>query len=414
MYVERSPSGSIDVDDVGEWSSQIDTAFACLSIDSTGSSKWYPDVLVAGGSGEDGLLCKFAMASQEHSDSLEFSGPNQITPTESIPNWTPLTDLAVDRLSSSRAPNEVKGAALFVANGISPQGSISELRHGLRALIDDSFAGINGCTGLWVIDYGSQWIENQGRRRRRHYATFIITLPLESLVIGIDRIQPGTDEHSSSTGDDKQWNKFQIPAEDEPVEDHIAREEETISACLWSEDYSIQITRKEARFLRRPNLSQTDTISFEHPLLMAASHPAYPFITVVYNDSGRAHFGIIPVLPNGSFDQPKEHRIQLPYNPTCMELFDIDGTHYVFLSTFDSRIAIFEVKSSGALELVLEQPIGNIRNYGSEMLCESAVFLNSGHEHMMVCATRNGLLLHSTFSDLHSGIVACQLSSSSR
>ena len=413
VYVERSPSGSIDVDDAGEWPARIDTAFACLSIGNSESSQWYPDVLIAGGAGEDGLLCKFGAWPNEGSYDFQYSGPKQITPLESIPSWTPLTDLSINRLSNSRGHYEFKGATLFVANGISPRGCISELRHGVRAFVDDSFGGMNGCTGLWVVDYGSHSIEKQGKRGRQYYATFIITLPLESLVISIDRTQPESHENISSAWGDGQWNKVQIPSENEPSEDHIMRDEETISACCWSEDFSIQITRKEARFLRRSTMHQTDSISFDSPLLMAASGPACPFIAVAFHDSGNIYFETISISYNGEFDKAKNARLQLAYDPTCIELFDIGGIHYVFISTFDSKIALFRVEASGVSSVILEGSIGDVRFPGSRMLCENAAILTSRGKQVLVCATRNGFLLNANVSITYGGTVHAPIPSAS-
>ena len=288
MYVARGPAGSVEVDEAGEWPYRIDTAFACLIVDNSESSQQYPDVLIAGGASNDGLLCKVGSWPTEYSYAVQYPGTNQFSYVESIPNWTPLTDLSVTQLSSPRAPEERQRSAIFVANGNSPHGEISELRHGIQAVVDDSFSGITGCTGIWVVHHGSQMAEIEGTKKRQHYATFAITLPPETLVIRVVRTQPESRADFSGAWEHGTWDVFQTPSDDDPIEDNLMRDEETIAACPWSEEYSLQITRQEARILRRPALRHHDSFKFGTSLLLASTRSTCPFIAVAFRDNGRA------------------------------------------------------------------------------------------------------------------------------
>lgn len=404
MYAEQS-SDSVDLDDAGEWPYRIDTAFACLSVDNSEFSQLYPDVLIAGGAGNDGLLCKVGAWPAEYSYNLQYPGTNQFTQVESLPNWTPLTDLCVTRFSGLRAPSERERSAVFVANGSSPQGEISELRYGLRAFVDDSFSGINGCTALWVVDHGSQTVEIEGNRERQHYATFTITLPMETLLIRIIRTQPEVRGEFSGAWEDGVWDKAQIPTGDEAIQDSVMRDDETISACPWSEDFSIQVTRNEARFLRRPNLLQIDSISFNPPLLLAASKTAFPFIVITYRESGNTFLEIIPISCEGTFGKQKNLRHQLAHDPTCLQLFEIDGTPYVFVGTFDSKIVLFNLGGSSVPSIALEASIGDVKFGETLMLCESVALLSLREQLVLVCTTRNGFLLSADLTIAQSGII---------
>ncbi|KAH7371105.1 mono-functional DNA-alkylating methyl methanesulfonate N-term-domain-containing protein [Pyrenochaeta sp. MPI-SDFR-AT-0127] len=401
MYAERASTGSVDLDDAGEWPYRIDTAFACVSVDNSEFSQLYPDVLIAGGAGNDGLLCKVGAWPTEYSYSLQYPGTNQFTHVESLPNWTPLTDLAVTRLSGLRAPYERKRSAIFVANGSTPQGEISELRCGLHAFVDDSFSGMDGCTGLWVVDYGSQTVEIEGNKVRQHYATFAITLPLETLLVRIIRTQPESRGEFSGAWEDGIWDKAQIPTEDEIVQDNIMRDEETISACTWSNDLSIQVTRSEARFLRRPNLQQTDSISFNPALLLAASRTAFPFIAITFRESGHTYLEIIPASRDGTFGKTKNLRHQLAHDPTCLQLLEINGAPHVFVSTFDSKIMLLSLNDSGVPSVVLEASIGSVQISETSMLCESVALLSLRERLVLVCTTRNGFLLSADLPIAH-------------
>jgi hypothetical protein len=391
IYVSRGSAGSVEVDEAGDWPYRIDTAFACLIVDNSESSQQYPDVLIAGGASNDGLLCKVGSWPTEYSYTVPYPGTNKFSYVESIPNWTPLTDLSVTQLSSPRAPDERQRSAIFVANGNSPHGEISELRHGMQAVVDDSFSGINGCTGIWVVDHGSQMAEIEGTKKRQHYATFAITLPPETLVIRVVRTQPESHADFSGAWEHGTWDVFQTPTDDDPIEDNLMRDEETITACPWSGEYSLQITRQEARILRRPTLRHNDSLKFGAPLLLATSRNKCPFIAVAFRDNGCAYMEIIRI--NGDmFQRTGNFRYELSNDPTCIEILGIGGFPHVFVSTFDSKILLFKFRL-GVTSKVMEESWNNDTPNSSHRICESAAVLGLGERNVLVCAMRDGSLL---------------------
>ena len=397
IYAERGPAIPLDVNEAGVWPYCIETAFACLSVGNSEPSPLYPDVLIAGGAGNDGILCKVGSYSTEFSYTSQDPGTNQITYIESMPNWTPMTDLVVTRFSGSRGAKEHGRAGIFVTNGQSPYGQVSELRYGLQASVDDSFSGLNGCTGLWVIDYGSQAVEIDGTHEKQHYVTFAITLAPETLVIRIFRAQHENHQFSG-TWDYQTWNKYQVPSEDEPIVDGIMRDEETISACCWSDLYSVQITRQEARILHRPTLRQHDSILFEDSLLLAASIPGAPFVAITYRESGMTYLEIMQLSSSITFERNRNDRVCLAYDPTCVDILDIDSVPHIFVSTFDSKAMLFEVSCPGGLSPVSETTLDGVVPDATRLLCESAVVLGSAAQRILVCATRNGYLLSSVLT----------------
>jgi hypothetical protein len=403
MHVVRGPAGTVEIDEVGEWQCRIDTAFACLSIDNSEISQQYPDLLIAGGASNDGLLCKVGSWPAEYSYAVQYPSTNQFSSVDIMPSWTPLTDLAVTQLSSPRAPDECQRSSIFVANGNSPHGEISELRRGIQAVVDDSFSGINGCAGIWVVDHGSHMADIEGTRKRQHYAIFAITLPPETLVIRVVRTQPESRADFSGAWEQGSWDKFQTPSDDDPLEDDLMREEETISGCPWSDTISIQVTRQEARTLLRPTLRQIESLKFGTPLLLAATNTACPFVALAFREGVHASLEIVPISKSGNFERSNSFRYQLAHDPTCVEILEIDGFPFVFVSTFDSKILLFKylyAETSMVLEDSWEDH-HTINN--SQKLCESVAVLNRDGKNILVCAMRDGTLLSSQIKVEHAG-----------
>jgi hypothetical protein len=400
MYVERGATGAADTELAGDWPFRIDTAFACLSVDNSEFSQSYPDVLIAGGAGNDGRLCRLGSWPAEYAYAESYPGTNQLSYVETISNWTPLTDFVVTRLSGVPTLHERGRCSIFAATGSSPHGEITDLRHGLQSFVDHSFNGMNGCTGLWVVDHGSDTIELEGKTAKYHYATFAITMPPETLLIRIARTQREVRGEFSGAWEDGEWKVEQIPNEEVPSDDGVMRDVETITACPWSENFAIQITRDEVRVLRRPSLHQHDSESYNHSLLLAACRPGFPFIAISFRESGKTYLEVLRISPEGHIVRAMSSstRFQLDHDPTCIELFEIDGSPYVFASTFGLRVYLMKVEGDGSLHSIMEDSLERATIDGARMVLESAVLLYTRDRPVLVCATRNGYLLSSSLS----------------
>lgn len=395
MYVEQGPAGAVDMDDAGEWPYRIDKAFACINFDNSEFSQSYPDVLMAGAAGNDGLLCKVGAWPMEYSYTSKYPSMNQFTYVESMPNWSPLTGLCVTCLPGIRNPYERERCALLVANGVAPHGQVSELRQGLRALVDGSFSGMNGCTGLWVLHNASQTVDFEGKTARQHFALLVVSLPLESLLLRLVRTQP--EGHGDFTGawDDGVWDVTQLPTDDEPMDDGIMRSEETLSACMLSDRFSIQITRGSVQILLAPSLVLTDRIEFPAPILTGAARTGFSFFAYAFKDSSTTYLDIVSILKDGSFEKYRQvqSRHALTADPTCIELLVIGGQSYVFVGTLDSKVSLFYVSPDCTLSRVLQSSFDTLSAERSRTLCERAVVLTLAGDQSLVCTTRNGLLL---------------------
>ncbi|KAL1651731.1 hypothetical protein SLS61_005394 [Didymella pomorum] len=411
MYAEQGPAGAVDMDDAGEWPYRIDQAFACVNVDNSESSQSYPDVLMAGAAGNDGLLCKVGAWPMEYSYATQYPAMNQFTYVESMPNWSPLTSLCVSKLPGIREPFERERSALFVSDGVAPHGEISELRRGLHALIDGSFGGMKGCTGLWVLHHGSQTVDFDGKNARQHYAYVAVTLPLETLLLRLIRTHPEGSGTFSGAWDDGVWDVNQLPTEDAPLEDGIARDQETLSASILTDHFSIQITRDDAQIVTRGStLSSNDKLHFHSPILLAAARAGFSFVAIALKDDGRTYLEVIPISEDGKFQRTPSMRHELSTDPTCIELLELDGRAHVLVGTLDSNVSLLAVSQQHSICVVLQSFLDVSQGGTSRVLCERAVILTSGNDHVLVCATRDGLLLSCSVNSIKSGSSAAPAS----
>ncbi|KAF9729356.1 hypothetical protein PMIN04_008040 [Paraphaeosphaeria minitans] len=393
IYVELADiAGSLDISDVGSWPHPIDTAFACLKADSSEFAQSYPDVLVAGGHGSDGHICKVGAWPKEYEDKVPYSEAYALGLVESLPNWAPLTDFAVTPLSNLPLPHDRKRANIFVSNGKAPHGEVSQLRRGLRALVDDSFEGLKGSTGLWIVDRGSTTLQQDGHSRRQGYATFIVNAPPETLVLRASLTQEEGSYGqggSGSAGDGAVWET------DQPTQDGLIRHAETISACSMTDNLAVQITYQEAVLVRRPQLNRVGSITFPNALLQAASKPGIPFVVVAFHDGSNSVLQVIPALEGKAFEVPDEKGSQwtLPDDPTCIDILVSDDGPLIFVGIRSVGFALFAISEEGVLEQICHTDVPSAGPLGLQQVYESAVLLTAhGHE-KLVCGTRTGLLI---------------------
>jgi hypothetical protein len=393
MYVELGDiAGSLDISDAGSWPYPIDTAFACLKADSSEFAQSYPDVLVAGGHGSDGHLCKVGAWPKEYANKVPYSQTNAFGFVESLPNWAPLTDVAVTRLGNLPLPYDRKRANIFVSNGKGSHGEVSQLRRGLRALIDDTFEGLKGSTGLWIVDHGSTTFEQEGHLRRQDYATFVVNAPPETLVLRASRTQEEGSYSQGSLG--SAWDGG-VWETDQPTQDGLMRHAETISACSITENLAVQITYHEARLVQRPQLNQVGSIAFTNSLLGAGSKPGVPFVVVAFYDGSNYILQVIPASNGKAFEMPNDEtsRWTLPDDPTCIDILVSDNGPLIFVGIRDVGFSLFAISEHGSLAHIYHTNIPSAGSLGLQQAYESAVLLTTrGHE-KLVCGTRTGLLI---------------------
>lgn len=400
LYVQLGDENTVEMSDAGSWPYPIDTAFACLTVDNSERSQSFPDVLIAGGSGSDGHLFKVGAWPDEYQHAPKDFEPLAFSFVEPISSWAPLADMSVTRLPEFQIPQGRDRASILVANGKAPNGEISELRQGLRALVDDSFGGMKGCTGLWIIDHGTHTSEPDSNTRQ-HYATFIITLPPESLVIRATRSVSLSAEDQNdllNSHENDVWEKIQIPNGNEIIQDHVIRDDETIGACLWTDHLVIQIARNEARVLRRPTLEGVDALVFSNALLRATTKASCPFIAIAFRENDRIVLELIRILDDGKFSSGAEKTLRqdLPCEPTCLDLVTLDGIWHIFVSTTDSRICLLRVSDSGMLGSVCDAFLETDTSSGPRTVCESVAILSFKEERILICGMRDGRLLSMT------------------
>ena len=94
----------------------------------------------------------------------------------------------------------------------------------------------------------------------------------------------------------------------------------------------------------------------------------------------------------------------LSADPTCIELLEIGRHAHVLVGTLDSKITLFCVSAEHELSKILESSLDIGFAERSRTLCESAVSLTLGGSRVLVCATRDGLLLSRCVPDVESDL----------
>jgi hypothetical protein len=408
VYAELiDASGSVEISEAGIWPYPLDKAFATLDVDISPMALSYPDVLIAAGAASDGHLCKVGAYPTQYNHQKPYHTTNTFASVETIPNWAPIADLAITRLSGVGRPGGQERDAVFIANGRAPHGTISELRRGLNAPVDiptRDLIGMTGCTGLWVLDFGSRISEDtDGTCTKEYHVVILITIPPASSCIRVSRTQvySGSVQGGSwSNWDEGEWTYEEILVGNEPNQGSGMCERETISACLLGEQFALQVTHNEARILRRPDLSRADSLVFSSfasdgnaNVLVAATGSQLSCLAIVFREGhSTIILQLISISEEGKFGKTIRH--ELDSDPTCLELLDIDGVTHIFVGKSDSSFVLFRVTQSGTLVPVYDDVLDEGPTSGLRMLCESAVLLKSGENPVIVCGTRNGFLVN--------------------
>jgi hypothetical protein len=411
VYVERGLMDTLDISEAGSWPYPIDTAFACLNVDNSEFAQSYPDVLISGGVGSDGHLCRLGAWPKEYAHALPASESHVFSALESIPNWTPLTDMAITRSPGLRSPDARARATVYVASGEAPHGQISELRRGIKALVDHSFEGMKGCTGVYVVDHGRPEASHGEHNRRQCYITFVLAFPLESLVIrAVRTLYDGSfsQNEPNVAWDGGIWEMTELPLPTNSP-DHSTgkgeetvlvaiRDEETLSACAWNDQYAVQITRTKAAILLRPALNIEDISTFPHSLLQADTVPGIPYIATTFRKDNQAFLKLLRIREDGKFSQVQSENpeYRLPHEPTCLKLMLHDKVAHIIVGTVDSGILIFTVGEERDETLssppLFEERLETLTAHGVRMMCESAILLATRDGTQLVCGTRNGFI----------------------
>ncbi|KAF2010468.1 hypothetical protein BU24DRAFT_58917 [Aaosphaeria arxii CBS 175.79] len=386
IYTELMRTNLIEISDAGEWSHPLDRGFATLNVDAGSLTSRNADVLIASGPTSDGSLQKVG-GSDPRNTRPSFT-PHFV---ESIPSWTPITDLMVTRLPGLRSPFERERDSIFVANGRSQHGAVSELRKGLRAIVYDHSQGMTGVTGLWLLDHRREKVEYGGKEVYQHHASFVFSLPPESMTFCVTR-----------EGDF--WEVHQFSTEYEPGQSGVSGQE-TISAGIVSEQLAIQITRRQLLLLDRPNLTCVRTLAISElaqnsgsrisdiTLAAVASTPS-PHVAISFREGSSVTLVVIPIGQDGTFGSPI--RQNLAADPTCLKFFDINNALHVFVGSVDLKLNLYIIHEKALYPVLSVEPSNQVSAPSLShmpMVCESAVFLTSEAQSTIVCGMRNGILL---------------------
>ncbi|KAF2122395.1 mono-functional DNA-alkylating methyl methanesulfonate N-term-domain-containing protein [Lophiotrema nucula] len=401
LYTELgSTGGDAATINAGQWPHPLDKAFASLDVDVPELALANPDVLLAAGTASDGQLNKVGSWISEYRPDISYADNNSFSYVESIPNWGPISDLAVLRLPGIKENLEWDRKAIVIANGRAPFGNISELRRGFNAQIGGIVAGFAGCTRLSIVRhaiYTTRMHDGAVKESWRH-ATLIVTMPPESFVVQVSRTEEKTgDARSPGSWDFK-------PITDTPHE--INCDAETISACILDDKYALQITSEDVRLLRLEDLQIAAHRLFTPTRALAATaKPGISFVAIILPQPNQQYLlQVLQILypgeENGQIAFGGDMEYVFESDPTCVELLGIAGESYVLIGLRDTSIWLFriertETESSSSqfhLELISREHCQDGIGLGLPTVCETAVALVNGSQAYIVYGMRDGVL----------------------
>lgn len=122
-------------------------------------------------------------------------------------------------------------------------------------------------------------------------------------------------------------------------------------------------------------------------------------------EDGEDEGGVLQISPDGTFvrTDSRDTRLQLDYDPTCVEIFEVQGVIFIFASTFGLNTYILKVDENGKLHSVMEGSMHNATADNTRIVIDGAALLSSGEDVVVACATRSRYLLSSVISLHHLG-----------
>ncbi|KAF2747871.1 hypothetical protein M011DRAFT_477037 [Sporormia fimetaria CBS 119925] len=370
LYLEIRPSKLLEISIAGQLPQAVDRAFTCLPL----RSHDHPDMLLTAGVIGDGCVTSIGSWGAEDLGS-QYSTQNTIRPLGLIPNWSPISDMTFGPKRTNARDS------IFVACGRAPHGSIAELWWGLEAsLASFVLEGLNGATGIWVIDHGSI-ASTKEADTMQSYVVLLVCLFEETHVIRL----------ACSQCD---WDMLELGPECSLLEDTVSPDE-TIAATVLNTQASVQVSRTGVRLLRRPNLEVIDQLQFQHYLLASATTTDLNIIAVAYQKDKDVVLEVVGI--NNELKFGSRLQATLSSEPTCLEVIECDGTLLVMVCTADAEIRLYAISAS-SLRLSAQLKLPSAPEDGSIPVCETTVPLRSrtgnrlDHAHFLACGTRDGKL----------------------
>ena len=344
MIRSNCAAGKLDVN--------IDTAFATLHLGGE-----YDDLLVVGGDLSSGGVFFFA--------------PRQgVKLMSTIPNWTPIIDIAVTKLKQPKGSAlPIDGAImdqmrLFASTGRGPlHGEITEIRYGVEGAIVGELEHVgNAVIELWAF---------QGPSSSFHH--IIISSPTNTTLLTI-----GSDEG-------------ELPDADSQIE--LECDTQTITVGLTMEGYIVQVTATAIVVTSSLNRKCRLVVDMKDEFVTSASivtSNTYGCIllTTTKKEAGNyLHCTRIRTDSKEIILQTLGDPVELFAEPSCSSLKEIQGKICAFVGLLSGSLLVFS-RSNGigpCLQVTFKHEFE-----GDFAVCDSIATIVDENQGWLVCGLRNG------------------------
>lgn len=394
-------SHAVRCTEAGTFGCLVDSAFANISTELN-----MPDMLVVAGDSSDGEVIK--IGSWKNKDinrtRLQVMEPLVI---ESLPNWSPLMDLAPRREGSlSRQPphqqHQYEQHTLFATSNRAPYGAVSEFRWGLEARLAFNIDsdGFEHATAVWQLP---------GLDQHTLFLLFSFATQTTLLRLCLDR-----------RGD------ITIDAEYDAQNGHLCFDAETIAAAALPGHCFVQVTHQAIYLLRLVNTHSTvlARLASAEPsaggeggaILTAAIEPTHGIIVTANRDhQGSFKLHVRRVLnKDNPDDHPERPQItspdssfSVPSEPTCLAIRILDGRPLIATGTATGSLHLLTITPQGQFhELWGHHGTDQMVDSSPSLVCGSVALLaasspsfsTAASEYLAVFAMRDGALWTMTFT----------------
>ena len=426
MVIDHGIKQMIDSNhNVGKLDVNISTSFATIDLGPNTN-----DLLIAGGDESNGGLWDFP--------------PRQISPNHrgTVPNWTPIHDLAVANVPTDRQDAGAAAAAenaskrqqrLFACSGRGKHGAISEIRYGVegsqKMRTIEKLA--NGVLGIWALhgSYGNAVEEFRDDKHLADVTLIILSHPLGTYLL---QLWPKKDPESNNE------QVGLLDADVSPIGRDVGLDiySRTIAVGRTIQGLTIQITESSIRATLLPlplpvdndgikEEDTEDTKPEKNQLDAESSQPRYMYqfvdsrtLAACIHTNENNTIIVLAAQRDGHFYvefgtltteyQPFDQTIPLHAQPSCLSLLAIEDELLVLVGTLAGEL---EVYLQGGIVSGLVNTDTTIRHAfaGPFGICDSIAAMErtttKGIQPLLVCGLRDGTV---ETLNLSKGVGTCE------
>lgn len=339
----------------GHLNVNIDTAFASLDLGARCN-----DLLVAGGDLSSG--------------GLWFFEPRQgARLTSTIPNWTPMIDIAVTKVHQQSPSASAFPTAAGVQNRMrvfasigrgETHGEITEIRYGIEGAIVGEIESVgNAVTGIWALH------DSSGKS-----VHILVSSPTDTTPLLIN----------SDSG--------ALPDADPQID--INSDAKTIAAGLTTDGCIVQVTPSAIVVASPLHRRHRLAVSMEREAVTSGSiltSDTYGCVLLITKQTEAGNYLQCTRVRTDSEDMTLQHLggpVALPAEASCSSLQEIQGQICAFIGTNTGSLLVFNRIHGGSSSL--QMTFKHVFE-GDTAVCDSIATVIDEDQHWLVCGLRNGV-----------------------